>query len=124
MTWFESFWASMMVKNRNPGPPESDSRSPTVPAANIASVPAHNSRLAPLVLFSKVIFRRAEVVVSTGIPVTRYFPLLPTVPVIVIVCCAPFRAEIVYLERGPEYMYYSVQKPGLAAVGPVVNLQR
>ena len=33
---------------------------------------------------SQPIFRTALAVLSTGIPVTRYFPLLPTVPVIVI----------------------------------------
>lgn len=41
-------------------------------------------------LFSKAIFRTAFAVVTTGIPVTRYFPLLPTVPVIVIISASNF----------------------------------
>ena len=86
----ESFWVSTIVRNRNPGPPESDSCIPPLPDSKLAVVPENRPRLVPDVLFSETIFRTAFAVVSTGIPVTRYFPLLPTVPVIVIISVSNF----------------------------------
>src|SRR5208282_1519601 len=86
----ESCWVSMIVRNRNPGPPESDSCVPPLPDSKLAIVPANRARFVPDVLFSKAILRTALAVVSTGMPVTRYFPLLPTVPVIVIMSASNF----------------------------------
>ena len=82
MTLPDSFWVSMIVRNMKPGPPESDNCVPPAPEANSASVPANRARLvAASLVVSNAIFRSGvEVFVSTGIPVTRYFPLLPTVP--------------------------------------------
>src|SRR5215467_13588130 len=90
MILLESCWVSMIVRNRNPGPPESDSCIPPLPDSKLAVVPANKARLVPDVLFSNTIFRTALAVVSTGIPVTRYFPLLPTVPVMVIMSASNF----------------------------------
>jgi hypothetical protein len=84
MTFPASFWASMIVRNTKPGPPELDSSVAVFPALKSAIVPAHRVRFVPAVLFSNVSFNTAGVVVSTAIPVRRYFPLVPTVPVIVI----------------------------------------
>src|SRR6516165_8953455 len=80
----------MIVRKRNPGPPESDNCIPPVPVSKLATVPANRARLLPAVLFSNAIFRTALAVVSTGMPVTRYFPLLPTVPVMVIITASDF----------------------------------
>src|SRR5262249_53535459 len=85
-----SCWVPMIVRNRNPGPPESESSIPPVPVSKLATVPANRPRLVPAVLSSNAIFRTALAVVSTGIPVTRYFPLLPTVPVMVIMNASDF----------------------------------
>src|SRR5579872_690061 len=81
----------MIVRNWNPGPPESDSVIPAVPALKSASDPAHRDRLVPAVLFSNANFRTAWVAVSTGIPVTRYLPSAPTVPVIVNISDSPLQ---------------------------------
>src|SRR5271166_7107341 len=89
MTLPFSFCASIMVRNAKPGPPESDSSVPPVPEVYLVVVPATRLRLVLDVLFSNDNFRTAGVVALTGIPVTRYFPLVPTVPVIVIMASLP-----------------------------------
>src|ERR1700722_71578 len=105
MTFPEILCVSTIVKNINPGPPESDIRNPPVPAANSASVPANNARFVPDVRFSNISFNTVCVFVSTAIPVTRYFPLLPTVPVKVNIFAPSVRpslpARIVFEQRLP-----------------------
>src|SRR6516164_6387113 len=83
----------MMLRNWKPGPPESFSCSPGLPAVKSATEPAHSARFVPEVLFSKASFNTACSFVSTGSPVTRYLPLLPTVPVIVIILAHPLRGS-------------------------------
>jgi len=84
-----SLAASITVRKVNPGPPESESVIAQVPAEKSAVVPAHNTRLVPAVWFPNDSFRR-PVVALTGAPVTRYLPLIPTVPVIVVTAKACF----------------------------------
>ena len=80
----ESVAVSVIVRNRKPGPPESDIWVPPVPDANCAFVPAIRAKFVPEVLFSNEIFKTAFVFVLMGIALTKYFPLAPTVPVMVI----------------------------------------
>jgi len=47
-------------------------------------VPAHSARFVLGVMFSKEIFNTAAVVAVTGEPLTRYLPVVPTVPVMVV----------------------------------------
>ena len=98
MIFPESCDVSVIVKNTKPGPPESESLTEQVPAAKSAAVPAHNSRLVPDVLFSNESFNTVTAVVVTGAPVTKYLPLGPTVPVMMVTADA-FLAETV---RSPE----------------------
>src|SRR5215467_5380281 len=75
--------ASTIVKNVNPGPPESFSCVAQRRAAKSAMLPAQSDRLLPGVIVSKDILKTAFVVTSTGLPVSRYFSER-TVPVMVI----------------------------------------
>jgi hypothetical protein len=84
MIFPESCEVSVIVRKTKPGPPESESLTEQVPAAKSAAVPAHNSRFVPGVWFSNESFNIVVVVVVTGAPVTRYLPLVPTVPVMVV----------------------------------------
>src|SRR5579872_5323532 len=84
MIFPESCEVSVIVKKTKPGAPESERLSEQVPAAKSAAVPAHNSRLVPGVWFSNESFKIVTAVVVTGAPVTRYLPLVPTVPVMVV----------------------------------------
>jgi hypothetical protein len=95
MIFPESCEVSVIVKKTKPGPPESESLVEQVPVAKSVSVPAHNSRFVPDVLFSNESFNTVAVVAVavTGAPVTRYLPLGPTNPVMVVEANA-FAVEI------------------------------
>src|SRR5215472_9226418 len=67
-----------MVKNLNPGPPESFSGVAQRPAAKSATLPAQSARLSPGLVVSKEILRTALALTLTALPVRRYF--WPTVP--------------------------------------------
>ena|ERR1700733_11697820 len=84
MTFPERAGVSTIVRNTKPGPPESESLVGQVPAVKSEVVPAHSSKFVPAVVFSKDSFNTAAVVVATGEPVTRYLPVVPTVPVMVV----------------------------------------
>lgn len=84
MNFPESCEVSVIVRKTKPGPPESESLTEQVPAAKSAAVPAHHSRFVPGVWFSNENFNVVVVVAVTGAPVTRYLPLEPTIPVMVV----------------------------------------
>src|SRR5215467_13944273 len=75
---------STMVRNVKPGPPESESCKAQWLEAKSAIVPAHRAKFVPAVSFPNEIFNTAAVVVVTGAPVTKNFPVAPTVPTIVV----------------------------------------
>jgi hypothetical protein len=75
---------STMVRNVNPGPPESESCKAQWFEAKCATVPAHRAKFVPAMLFPNEIFSTVAVVVVTGAPVTKNFPVAPTVPVMVV----------------------------------------
>ena len=75
---------SIMVRKVKPGPPESESCKAQWFEAKSEIVPAHRAKFVPAVSFPNEIFNTAAVVVVIGAPVTKNFPVAPTVPVMVI----------------------------------------
>src|SRR5262249_25064415 len=77
--------ASTIVRNLNPGPPESFSCVAHFPAEKSATVPAQSARFSPAVSVSNDILKTVLVVTLMALPVSRYFALGPgpTVPVMV-----------------------------------------
>src|SRR5947209_18383886 len=71
-----------MVRNMNPGPPESERRWACAPELKSLRSPAWSDRLVPDVLFSKTSLRQ-PCPWHMALPLMRYLPLEPTVPVTV-----------------------------------------
>jgi hypothetical protein len=116
MIFPESCEVSVIVRKTKPGPPESESLVEQVPAAKSAAVPAHNSRLVPDVLFSNASVNTFAVVVVTGAPETRYLPLGPTVPVIVVEA----KAFLVGTAKSPHPTIRSPSNARKLSAGPAL----